>query len=55
MVLYSITLAPLSEELRDADTTLLSPFYVDDAALHRSECQSKAQLRLLMDRGKDQI
>ena len=32
MVLYGITLVPLSEELRAADSGLLSPFYADDAA-----------------------
>ena len=31
MVLYGITLVPLAEELQDADPTLLSPFYADDA------------------------
>ena len=32
MVLYGITLVPLAEELRAADTGILSPFYADDAA-----------------------
>ena len=32
MILYGITLVPLTEELRAADLGLLSPFYVDDAA-----------------------
>ena len=32
MVLYRITLAPLTKELRAADPGFLSPFYVDDAA-----------------------
>ena len=32
MVLFGITLVPLAEELRDADTTLLSPFYANDAS-----------------------
>ena len=31
MVLYGIILVPLAEELRDADPTLLSPFYANDA------------------------
>ena len=52
MVLYRLTLAPLTEELKDADPTLLSPFYTDDAA-HRSARQSVAQLRLLMDQRTD--
>ena len=33
MVLYRITLVPLTEELRAADPGILSPFYADDAAL----------------------
>ena len=53
MVLYGISLVPLVEELRDADPTLLSPFYTDDASFDRSERQSEVQLRLLMDRGLD--
>ena len=32
MVLYRITLAPLTEELRSADPGLLSPFYADEEA-----------------------
>ena len=31
MVLYSITLVPLAEEVRAADPGLLFPFYADDA------------------------
>ena len=31
MVLYRITFAPLAEELRAADSGLLSRFYADDA------------------------
>ena len=31
MVLYGVTLVPLAEEFRDADPTLLSPFYVGNA------------------------
>ena len=53
MVLYGITLAPLTEELRDADPILLSPFYADDAEFGRSVRQSAAQLRLLMEREED--
>ena len=36
MVLCGITLTPLAEEPRDADHTLLSPFYDDDAAFDGS-------------------
>ena len=51
MVLYGVTLAPLVEDIRAADPTLLSPFYANDAAFHWSARQSSAQLRLVMDRG----
>ena len=46
MVLYRITLVPLAEELRDADPTLLSPFYADDAAFDGLERRSATQLRI---------
>ena len=39
MVLCGITLVPLEEELRDADPTILSPFYADDAAFDGSARQ----------------
>ena len=51
MLLYGITLEPLAEDLRDADPTLLSTFYVNYAAFDGSMRRSVAQLRLLMDRG----
>ena len=51
MVLYGITLAHLAEKLRDADLTLFSSFYADDAAFGGSARQSVAQLRLLMEQG----
>ena len=51
MVLYGITLAPLVEELRDADPALLSPFYANDVAFYRLTWRCAAQLILLMDRG----
>ena len=54
MVLYGITLVPLAEELRDADPTLLSPLYADDAEFDGSARRSVAQLRLLIDRGPEQ-
>ena len=53
MVLYGITLVPLTEDLRDADPTLLSPIYTDDAQFDRSEMRSAAQLLLLMEMGLD--
>ena len=54
MVLYGITLVPLVEKLRDADSTLLSPLYAEYAAFDGSERQSVVQLRLFMNRGADQ-
>ena len=53
VVLYGIALYPLVEKLRDADITLLSPFYANDAAFDGSMWRSAAQLRLLMDQGPD--
>ena len=53
MVLYGITLVPLTEELRDVDPTLLSHFYANDAAFDGLAIQSAAQLRLLMEHGLD--
>ena len=53
MVLYGITIVLLVEELRDADPTLLSPFYADDAAFGGLDRWSTAQLHLLMDQGTD--
>ena len=42
MVLYGITLVPLAEELRAADSGLLSPFYADDecSTVRRDEVHS---------------
>ena len=54
MVLYGITLVTLAEELRAADSGLVSPFYVDDAAFNSSARQSVQLLKLLVDRGVDQ-
>ena len=54
MVLYMITLVPLSEELRTADLGLLSSFYADDAAFNGSARQSAQLLNLLIKRGPDQ-
>ena len=53
MVLYGITLVPLAEELRDADPTLLLPFYANDAVCDDSVRRSTVQLCLLMDQGVD--
>ena len=53
MVLYGITLVPLAEDLRAADPGLLSPFYVDDAALDGLARQSAQLLKLLLKRGPD--
>ena len=53
MVLYGITLAPLAEELRVADSGILLPFYADDAAFDGSARRSVQLLKLLMKRGPD--
>ena len=53
MVLYGITLVLLEEDLRDADPTILSTFYADDAVFDGLDRQSATQLRLLMDQGPD--
>ena len=42
MVLYEITLVPLTEELRDEDPTLLHHFYANDAAFDALERRSVA-------------
>ena len=54
MVLYGITLIPLSEELRVVDTGFLSPFYVDDAAFEGLSRRSAQVLKLLMKRWSNQ-
>ena len=53
MVLYVITLAPLSGELILADPGLLSPFYADDAVFDGLERRSAQLLKLLRKRGTD--
>ena len=53
MVLYGITLVPLTEEVRAADLGLLSSFYADDAVFDCSERRSVQILKLLMKRGPD--
>ena len=54
MVFYRIALSPLAEELRAADSGLLSPFYADDAAFDGSGRQYAQLLKLLIKRGTDQ-
>ena len=53
MVLYRITLVPLTEELRAADPGLLSPFYANDADFDGSARRSAQLLKLLMRWGPD--
>ena len=53
MVLYGITLVSLSENLRDTNPTLLSPFYADYVAFDESVRQSAVQLCQLMEQGPD--
>ena len=54
MVLYGITLVPLSEELHAADPGILSPFYADDATFDGSAQRSAQLLKQLMKRGPEQ-
>ena len=44
MVPYGISLFPLAEDLRDADPTLFSPFYADDAEFDGLARRSAEQL-----------
>ena len=53
MVLYGITLVPLYEDLRAADSRLLSPFNADNAAFDGSTRQSAQLLKILMKRGPE--
>ena len=53
MVLYRIAFISLAEEFRAADPGLLSPFYMDDAAVDGSARQSAQLLKLLMRRTPD--
>ena len=53
MVLYRITLVPLAEELRSADSGGLSPFYADDASFDGSARRSAQLLKILIKRGPD--
>ena len=51
MVLYGITLVPSVEELRAADSGILSLLYVDDVAFDGSVIRSAQLLNLLMKKG----
>ena len=53
IVLYGITVVPLVEDLRDANPTLLYPFYAYDAAFDGSVRRSAVQLQLMKERGLD--
>ena len=55
IILYGITHIPLVEELRDANPTLLSPFYADDEVFDGLARRSAAQLILMMNGGLDQV
>ena len=54
MVLYWITPLSLANELRAADSGLLSLFYADDAVFDGLSQRSAQLLKLLMERGPDQ-
>ena len=53
MLLYGITLFSLAEELRAADSGLLSLFYADNAAFFGLERRISQLLKLLIERGPD--
>ena len=53
MILYRINLVSLAEEIRAADSGLLSPFYVDNADFKGSARQNVQLLKMLMERGPD--
>ena len=53
VLLYGITLFPLTEELRVADLGLLFPFYTDDVDFDGSKRRSAQLLKLLMKRRPD--
>ena len=54
MVLYSITLVPLADELRSAYPGLLSLFYANDAVFDSLVQKISQLLNLLMETGPDQ-
>ena len=51
MVLYGIPLVPLAHNFREADPTLLPPFYSDNASFGGSSRRRSAQLKLMIDQG----
>ena len=54
MVLYRITLVPLAEELREADSGILSLLCADDVAFDGLARQSAQLLKMLMEKGVGQ-
>ena len=54
MILYSITLAPLVEDLRATDPALLAPFYTDDAEFDGLDRQISHIMKLILEQGSDQ-
>ena len=54
MLLYRITLVPMSEDLRKVDPGLLSPFYADDASFDGLVQRSAQLLKMLLERGTNQ-
>ncbi|MEJ2330924.1 MAG: hypothetical protein P8Z33_13945, partial [Gammaproteobacteria bacterium] len=53
MVLYALALLPLVEELRALDSTVLQPWYADDAALHGDPQRSAKVFKALLEKGPD--
>ena len=53
VVMYGITLVPLTKELRAVDPGLLSSFNADDAAFYGFSGRSAQLLKVLMKRGPD--
>ena len=53
MLLHGITLAPLDEEPRAAESGILYPFYADDKGFDGLARQSAHLLKLLMERGME--
>ena len=53
VVLYGVTLFPLTEQLRAADPDILTPFHADNTEFDGSVRRSSQLLKLIMDRGAD--
>ena len=51
MVLYGITLIPLTKELHASDPALMAPFYTNDAEFDGSAQRGTWMLILLLERG----